>query len=200
MTPDDNRPRTPVVTAEPACPRFSRRFRIALMPAIGFALACAVLFCLAGAIGLYLKGFALLPRSGIAIAVLALPPALAAGLVAYAIDILMPRRSAWLGGIGMAAAIATLGPVASAGAFSLQYRYTYPVAYEPLWTEIGFHQFAWTGIATIVLFGLHGLPLYWPWALPAVLLAAFYFARRPVPSLQPVSATRRDRIEPAGRI
>lgn len=166
-------------------PSIRHRLRTAFRPAIGFALICAILFGLAGAIGLSFKGFALFSRSMIALAVLTLPPALAAGLFAYAIDVLLPRRGAWLRGSVMLAGLALFGPLASAGVFLLQYRYAYPIAHEPLWTETGFHQFAWTGIASIVLFGLHGMPLYWPWAVPAVLIAAIWFARRRVATRVP---------------
>lgn len=161
-------------------PPWRHRLRAAVRPALAWTVVAALMFLAAIALGLWQRGFGLLPRTFIALAILALPPAVVAGLAALAIDTLLPRLRLAGRAICMAVLLFVLGPPASAGTFSLLYRQTYPVDFQPIWTEIGFHQLAWTGIATLVLFAANGLRLYLPWApLAGFALSLLYGLGRP---------------------
>lgn len=160
------------------------RFGAAFWPTIRFAILCGIVFTVAIGYGLYAKGFAPLPKSTIALAILAVPPAVAAGIFAYAIDITLPCAGRVARGLLMAALLAAFAPIASAGVFALQFRTSYPADFEPVWTETGFHQFVWTGIATLYMFAVSGLRLYLPWGPAALVGVAIYFALRPSATLR----------------
>ncbi len=172
-------------------PPWRQRLRAAVRPALAWTAIAALMFLAAIGLGLWQRGFGLLPRTFIALAILALPPAVVAGFAALAIDTLLPRLRLAGRAIAMALLLFALGPIASAGAFSLLYRQTYPVDFQPIWTEIGFHQLAWTGIATLVLFASNGLRLYLPWApLAGFALSLLYGLRRPGALRRPSASAR----------
>lgn len=178
----------------PPMPPWPARLRASLRPALGIAVVAAALFLAAVGLGLWQRGFGALPRTFVALAILALPPAVVAGLAAVAVDTLLPRLRTLGRAAAMLALLLAFGPPASAGVFSLQYRTTYPVDFQPIWTEVGLHQLAWTGIATLVLFAANGLRLFLPWApLAALAVAAMYGRRRPA-ALRGMPQSAMDRL------
>ncbi len=162
-------------------PTLRRRLRAAVGPSLLFGGTCAFVLLPAVGYSLYFKGFApYLTRTGIALLVLALPPAIVAALAAFLIDCLLPVASRVRRGLLMAFALIVLGPGASIGFFNLAYRLAYPGEFDPVWTKAGLHDVVWTAIATAYLFLISAPLLYWPWALYAALALAVAFAlRRP---------------------
>lgn len=165
-------------------PPWRRRVGAALGPALGWTGLAALMCLVAVGLGLWQRGFGLLPRTFVALAILALPPAVVVGLAAIAIDTLLPRLRLPGRAIGMALLLFSFGPLASAGVFSLIYRQTYPVDFQPIWTEVGFHQLAWTGIATLVMFAANGLRLYLPFAPIAGFALALLYGLTPPAALR----------------
>jgi hypothetical protein len=162
-------------------PTLRRRLRAAVGPSLLFGGACALVLLLAVGFSLYSKGFApFFTRTGIALLVLALPPALVAALAAYLIDCLLPHARKVARGLLMGFALIALGSGASAAAFNLVYRLTYPGEFAPFLSKAGLHEAIWTGISTTYLFLISAPLLYWPWGLIAALaLAAAFALRRP---------------------
>jgi hypothetical protein len=161
-------------------PPFRRRLRSAVWPAVRFALLCALAFLVAVALSLRAHGFAPLPRTGIALAVLALPPALVGGVAAWAFDVVLPRAGRIARGIQMGFTLSLVGPAASAAVFGLVYRVAYPDAFADFWTKAGLHETIWTAISTTYLYLIAGPKLYLPWTPVAVLaLLVAYAFRRP---------------------
>jgi hypothetical protein len=173
-------------------PTLGARLRLAFVPNLRFALASALVLLIAIGASLYANGYAAQPRTGIALAILTLPPAVVAGIAGYVIDAAIPRAGRIARGFSMAFALATFGVLASAGVFSLAYRATYPVAFQPIWTDIGFHQLAWTGIATLYLFAVTGVRLLLPWGPVAAIGLAAWYALRVGPALRPGGKPARD--------
>ncbi|TCT06493.1 hypothetical protein EDC22_11176 [Tepidamorphus gemmatus] len=172
-------------------PRWHKRLRAAIRPALAWSGLAALMGLAAVGLGLWQRGFGLLPRTAIALAVLALPPAVVVGLAAISLDTLLPRLQRKGRAIGMALLLFSLGPLASAAVFSLIYRQTYPVGFQPIWTEVGFHQLAWTGIATLVLFAAHGLRLYLPFGpIAGLVLALAYGFVQPAALRRPSRSDR----------
>jgi len=161
---------------------FGQRLRAAIWPAVRFAILCAAVFLVAIGYGLFARAFAPLPRSATALAVLALPPAATAGVLAFAIDVLLPRTGRIARGALMAVTLAAAAPLASAAVFSLQFRSNYPAEYPPVWTQDGFHNLVWTGVATLYMFAVTGTRLFLPLGPVALGLVAVWFALRSGPA------------------
>jgi len=157
-----------------------RRLVRGLGAALRFAALCAVVLVPVVGFSLYSKGFGALPRTAIALAVLALPPALAGGLVTYAVAVFMPRMGSALRGATMLFGLFAIGPLASIAAFGFAYRLGYPGHSAALLSKSGLLDAAWTVVSATYLFLIFAPLLYLPWTPVAGLALAVYFAlRRP---------------------
>ncbi len=176
----------------PHVPSLAARLRPALGPAVTFAAIAAATLLAAIGTSLHIRGFAPLPRTGVALLVLAVPPALAGGVLSCVIDVLLPRAGRTRRGIGMLAGLATIGLAASIAVFALVYRDAYPEEFAPLLSMAGLHEAVWTVISATYLFLVFAPALYLPLGPVAVLaLATLYALRRP--SLRPLPYSVRDR-------